>query len=98
MRKFGQFFRDIVTAADLSQNQPSGLSTDVADHQTNLHVHRLKQPSDPVEHSIPLRLQVRPAPGQVAQFPNGCWRNEAALQQPVLQEFGNPLAILLVHL
>ena len=83
---------------DRLQHLPPGHPQRVRSHRTQLEIGLLQQLLDAIGHPVLALSQLRPVPRQVAQILDGRRRHEAPLQQPVLQQVGDPLAVLGVGL
>lgn len=80
LRQFDQLFRFAVATANLSQDEAGRLARDIAYHRAQFDIGGFQQPLNPVDHAVPVPLQVSPPPAQVPQFTNRRRRNEASLQ------------------
>ena len=74
--------------------RPAGFAHDIRSHGSQLNVGVRQRFVDAIDDPRMLARQLRAMPGQIAQFPLGAGRHEAAAQQPTVQQLGNPLAIL----
>ena len=79
-------------------NRPAARAQDVGDHARQLHVRVFECLLQPLRVPRDLSDELLARPRQVAQFLNRGRRHEAALNQPVGQQVGDPGRVLLVAL
>ena len=93
LRQLGQR-RGVGLARDQRrQHRPPRLAQDVGGHGGQLDVGALQGLLQPVDLGRPLPDQARPVAGQLPQLPLRPVRHEAAGEQPVPQQVGQPLAV-----
>ncbi len=97
-RFVGQPLRPLLARDQGPDDLASGHAEDVAGHRAELDVGILQHLRDPVVHPVELARQFDPVARQVAQFLNRPRRHETGLQQPVRQQIGDPLGVVLIRL
>ena len=80
------------------QDLPSGFTQDIGGHRGQLDVGTFQGLLQPIGRRGPLPDQARPVTGQFPHLPLRPVGNEAAAEQPVPQQLGQPLAVADVRL
>ena len=97
-RQSAELLRIAFSSDDRLNHVPARPAHHISGHRGELDVGIRQEFLNAVDHRTPLTHQLAPLPRQIAQLANRLGRNEARLQQPVLQPLRNSLAVLHVGL